>query len=84
MNKKSKIAAKMPVGYSLHFYATVIKKPWMKKPFHVIIKGFNNETVFTGQRYHNKKDIVDLLNLWYPGILIKNKMGLPPKPRLVK
>lgn len=84
MNKKSTFVAKKPDGYSLHYYAIIIKKKWMKKPFHVVIKGFNNETVFTGQRYYNKKDIVDLLNMWHPGILIKNKIGLPPKPRLVK
>ena len=83
MAKKSadKKSVKLPAGYYLKFYAVIIQKDWLKKRFHAILKGLNNETVFTSQRVHNKKDLVDVLKTWYPGIEIKIKKMPWPMPR---
>lgn len=75
---------KKPAGYTLPYYTVVYTKSWMKKKFHAVKYGWNNEPVWTSQKVFNKKDIVDLLYSWYPGILIKYKTAKPPAPRLVK
>jgi hypothetical protein len=66
---------KKPVGYALHFYAVVQQSPktsqWRSGLF-----GWNHELVYAGEYKKNLKDAVDLLNEWYPEVIIKIKKAV--------